>query len=119
MPQVAPAALWSRWERFFEQVLPVAEESGVRLALHPDDPPMRAMRGQPRLVYQPQLYQRVLDFNASPANALEFCLGTLAEMTGGDFYQAVESYSRQRRLAYVHCRNVTGPSPVLSRNVHR
>jgi len=111
VPPVTPATLWSRWERFMEEVLPVAERSGVKLALHPDDPPMPAMRAQPRLVYQPQLYQRVLDFNPSPANALEFCLGTLAEMREGDLYQAVETYSRQGKLAYVHCRNVTGKVP--------
>ena len=111
LPPVSPSALWSRWERFVADVLPVAETSGVKLALHPDDPPMPVMRGQPRLVYQPQLYQRVLDFNPSPANALEFCLGTVAEMTGGDLYQAVDSYSRQKKLAYVHCRNVAGKVP--------
>lgn len=111
VPPVSSAELWSRWERFMEEVLPVAEKAGVTLALHPDDPPMPAMRGQPRLVYQPQLYQRVLDFRPSPANALEFCLGTLAEMTEGDIYQVVETYSRQRKLAYVHCRNITGKVP--------
>ncbi len=111
VPPVSPAALWSRWERFIEEVLPVAEQSGVKLALHPDDPPMPTMRGQPRLVYQPHIYQRVIDFKPSPANALEFCLGTLAEMTEGDLYHALDSYSRQKKLAYVHCRNVTGKVP--------
>jgi mannonate dehydratase len=111
VPPVSESDLWSRWERFMEEVLPVAEESGMKLALHPDDPPMPAMRGQPRLVYQPRFYQRVLDFNRSPANTLEFCLGSLAEMTEGDIYQAVDSYSRQGKLAYVHCRNVTGKVP--------
>jgi mannonate dehydratase len=110
-PAVSPTILWSRWERFMEDILPVAEKSGVRLALHPDDPPMPTVRGQPRLVYQPHLYQRVLDFNPSPANALEFCLGSIAEMTEGDIYQAVETYSHQRKLAYVHCRNITGKVP--------
>jgi mannonate dehydratase len=111
VPPVSASALWSRWKRFIEEVLPVAEKSGVKLALHPDDPPMPTMRGQARLVYQPGLYQRVLNFKPSPANSLEFCLGTLAEMTEGDIYQTVETYSRQQRLAYVHCRNVTGKVP--------
>src|SRR5678816_4550370 len=56
VPPVSPAALWSRWERFMEEVLPVAQQSGVKLALHPDDPPMPTMRGQARLVYQPVSY---------------------------------------------------------------
>jgi mannonate dehydratase len=111
---VAPVThdeLWRRFASFLEEVLPVAEEAGVKLALHPDDPPMPTMRGQPRLVYQPDMYQRVLDLNRSPANTLEFCLGTLAEMTEGNLYQAVEQYGRQGKLAYVHFRNITGKVP--------
>lgn len=114
-PGVVPAAtsaeLWQRLETFLREVLPVAEEAGVRLALHPDDPPTVTMRGQPRLVYQPALYQKVIDLNPSPANALEFCVGTLAEMTEGDVYEAVEQYGRQGRIAYVHLRNVAGKVP--------
>jgi mannonate dehydratase len=69
------------------------------------------MRGQPRLVYQPGLYQKLIDLQPSKANALEFCLGSLAEMTEGDLYETVEQYSREGRLAYVHFRNVTGKVP--------
>lgn len=111
VPVATPEQLWQRLDSFLCEVLPVAEAAGVKLALHPDDPPMPAMRGQPRLVYQPRLYQRVLDLNPSPANMLEFCLGSLAEMTEGDVYQAVDQYSRQNRIAYVHFRNITGKVP--------
>ena len=111
VPTISPDELWRRLERFLAEVLPVAESSGVKLALHPDDPPMPMVRAQPRLVYQPQLYQRVIDLNTSPANTLEFCLGTLAEMTEGTVYEAVEKYSRQGRLGYVHFRNITGKVP--------
>ena len=103
--------LWQRLDYFLGEIIPVAEEAGVKLALHPDDPPMPFMRGQPRLVYQPQLYQRVLDLRPSRVNALEFCLGSLAEMTEGDIYEAVEQYSRQQKIGYVHFRNVTGKVP--------
>lgn len=112
---VAPISheeLWHRFGAFLNEVVPVAEEAGVKLALHPDDPPMPIMRGQPRLVCQPQLYQKVIELNHSPANAFEFCLGTLAEMTEGNLYEAVEQYSRQGRLAYVHFRNVAGKVPL-------
>jgi mannonate dehydratase len=111
VPPITHDELWRHLARFLDDVLPVAEQAGVKLALHPDDPPLPTVRGQPRLVYQPHLYQKVIDLNPSPANMLEFCLGTLAEMTEGDLYQAVEQYSRQRRLAYVHFRNVTGKVP--------
>lgn len=103
--------LWQRLKNFLREVLPVAEAVNVKLALHPDDPPMPTMRGQPRLVYQPRLYQKVIDLNPSPANAFEFCVGTLAEMTEGNVCEAVDTYSRQGRLAYVHLRNVRGNVP--------
>lgn len=103
--------LWRRLQRFLEEVIPVAEQSGVRLAAHPDDPPMPTMRQQPRLVYQPHLYQRLIDLVPSPSNALELCVGTLAEMTEGDVYDAVDRYNARGKIAYVHLRNVRGKVP--------
>ncbi len=103
--------LWRRLAAFLRDVLPTAEEAGVKLALHPDDPPTPTVRAQPRLVYQPRFYQQVIDLNPSPSNALEFCIGSLAEMTEGDIYDVVDTYSRQQRLGYVHFRNVTGKAP--------
>jgi mannonate dehydratase len=111
LPRVSHDELWRRLQRFLEDIVPVAEASGVRLAAHPDDPPMPKMRGQARLVFQPHMYQRLLDAVPSPANALEFCIGTLAEMTEGDIYDTVDRYSRQGKLAYVHLRNVAGKVP--------
>ncbi|HET7624588.1 MAG TPA: mannonate dehydratase [Verrucomicrobiae bacterium] len=111
VPSISHDELWRRLGEFLRELTPVAEEAGVKLAAHPDDPPMPAMRGQPRLVYQPQLYQRLIDLAPSRANALEFCLGSLAEMTDGDIYETVDQYSRQNRIAYVHFRNVTGKVP--------
>jgi mannonate dehydratase len=103
--------LWQRLKDFLDALVPVAEEAGVTLAAHPDDPPLPTIRAQPRLVYQPRLYQKLIDLKPSPRNALEFCVGTLAEMTEGDVYEAVDTYSRQGKLAYVHLRNVRGQVP--------
>ena len=108
VPAATSDELWQRLGEFLNEVLPVAEAAGVTLAAHPDDPPMPSMRGQPRLVYQPHLFQKLLDMHPSPANALEFCIGTVAEMTEGDVYEATENYSLQGKLAYVHFRNVAG-----------
>jgi len=57
------------------------------------------------------MYQRVIDLNPSPSNTLEFCVGSLAEMTEGDIYDVVDRYSRQNRLGYVHLRNVRDKVP--------
>jgi mannonate dehydratase len=111
VPSATPEQLWQRLKDFLDALVPVAEEAGVTLAAHPDDPPLPTVRGQPRLVYQPRLYQKLIDLKPSPRNALEFCLGTLAEMTEGDIYDVVDTYSRQGKLAYVHFRNVRGKVP--------
>jgi mannonate dehydratase len=111
MPPCTPGQLWTRLQDFLDAVLPVAEASGVALAAHPDDPPMPTIRGTPRLVYQPRLYQKLIDLAPSPANQLEYCLGSLAEMTEGDIYDCTDSYSRQGKIAYVHFRNVRGKVP--------
>ena len=106
--------LWDRYRRFLDDVMPVAEEAGVRLALHPDDPPMPALRGTARLVHRPEVYDRVLEARPSPSNGLEFCVGTLSEMPGADIYDVVDHFSRTGRIAYVHLRNVRGTVPHYS-----
>jgi mannonate dehydratase len=103
--------LWQRLAVFLDTLVPVAEGAGVRLAAHPDDPPMPTIRGTARLVYQPRFYQQLLDLKPSRASGLEFCLGSLAEMTEGDIYETIDQYSRQGALAYVHFRNVRGKVP--------
>jgi mannonate dehydratase len=111
LPAISHDELWRRLQRFLGDVVPTAEQAGVRLAAHPDDPPMPTMRGQPRLVFQPHMYQRLLDLVPSRSNALELCVGTIAEMTDGDVHQTVDRYSKQGKIAYLHLRNVIGKVP--------
>jgi mannonate dehydratase len=111
LPEITSEQLWQRFAHFLNELLPVAEQAGVALAAHPDDPPLSVLRRQPRLVFQPHLYQRLIDINPSPANQFELCLGTLAEMTEGDLYNTLDTYTRKNRVAYIHMRNVTGKVP--------
>lgn len=103
--------LWNRLAFFLDEILPAAEEAGVILAAHPDDPPAPSVRQTPRLVYKPDLYQKLLDISESSSNRLEFCLGTIAEMEDGDVYQATDRYSHQDKIAYIHFRNIRGKVP--------
>jgi mannonate dehydratase len=111
IPPATHEELWDRLQYFLERVLPVAERAGVVLAAHPDDPPAGFVRGQPRLVYQPDLYYRLFDLVDSPASKAEFCLGSLQEMAGGDIYSLTEDLARRDRIGYVHFRNVVGKVP--------
>ena len=111
VPAPSHDQLWRRAADFLNECLPIAERAGVILAAHPDDPPLPTLRGQPRLVYRPDLYQKLIDINRSPSNQIECCVGTLAEMPDGDVYEAVDRYSAQHRIAYIHMRNVRGKVP--------
>jgi mannonate dehydratase len=103
--------LWDRYARFLREIVPVAEQAGVVMALHPDDPPLETLRGTPRLVWRGELYERVLGIVDSPNNAMEFCVGTLSEMPDQDIYEIVERFVATGRIQYVHLRNVVGRVP--------
>lgn len=116
LPEISTEELWRRLERFLEEVVPVAEAAGVRLAAHPDDPPLERVRGQPRLVNQPRLYDRLLAATPSYNNSIEMCLGTIQEMTEGDVYAVTERYTKYgdagaNMAPYIHLRNVVGKVP--------
>jgi mannonate dehydratase len=114
MKPVSHEELWGRLEYFLKEIMPVAEENNVMMALHPDDPPMPTIRGSARLVNVPGKYQRVLDIYPSPKNGMEFCIGTLAEMddpADNDIYDVIDRYSATGRIGYIHFRNVRGKVP--------
>ena len=109
---VSEEVLWERYTRFLHDMIPVAEEANVRLAMHPADPPFGVLRGTHRLVWKPEQYQKFFDLYPSHHHCAEFCQGTIAEMNGEmDVYQAIESYTAQKKIAYVHFRNVRGTVP--------
>ena len=112
MPSISSDELWDRLSYFLNAIIPVAESANVELALHPDDPPMPSLRQTPRLVYRPELYQRLIDLNLSKANKLELCLGSLQEMQSDKpIYDYLDSYLKQGKVSYIHFRNVRGKVP--------
>ena len=97
--------LWEALEYFLTEVTPVAEEAGVKLGLHPDDPPRESLRGIPRIVNSPEAYDRVLDIYDSPHNGVTFCQGNFAAM-GVDVPEAIRHFGD--RINFVHFRDVEG-----------
>jgi mannonate dehydratase len=67
---VTEAELWDNYERFLEAVLPVADEAGVMLCLHPDDPPVESIGGIPRLFRDRESFERAMDLVLSDSHAL-------------------------------------------------
>ena len=121
-PLVAPGSvgeeqLWESLEYFLRAVVPVAEEAGVTLALHPDDPPLPVIRGVPRLARSVEAYRRVLDLVDSPANAITFCQGNFTLMTD-DLPSVIRELGATGRIAYVHMRDVVGTAEAFHETFH-
>ncbi len=108
---VSPEEIWDRLNEFLHEMIPIAEENNVRLAAHPDDPPLPTLRGVSRLIYEPDGYDKLLDVIDSNANGIEFCMGTTQEMMKGDVYECLDKYSGMDKICYVHFRNVKGKVP--------
>jgi mannonate dehydratase len=105
---ISKEALWENIEYFLKRVLPVAEESGIRLALHPDDPPIDVSLGcAPRIIISPENYQKVFDLVPSASNAMLFCQGCFAEM-GVDVENAIKHFGSNKKICMVHFRNIRG-----------
>ncbi len=93
---------------FLERIIPVAEESGVRMALHPDDPPIpEPLGGAARIVSTLEQYHEIFDLVPSDANAMLFCQGCVAEM-GVDVCDAIRQMVARNKILYVHFRNIRG-----------
>jgi mannonate dehydratase len=106
--QIDEPRMWENLRYFLERVVPVAAEAGVRLALHPDDPPIpEPMAGAARIVSTLDQYRRIFELAPSPANAMLFCQGCVTEM-GVDVLQAIRDIGGLGKIVYVHFRNVRG-----------
>ena len=106
--QIGEEALWENLAYFLRRVIPVAEDAGVKMALHPDDPPIpEALGGAARIIRSVENYKRAMEIVASPCNAIEFCQGCFAEM-GGDVLEAIRYFGSRDKIMYVHFRNIRG-----------
>lgn len=105
MPDVSSSDLWANLEYFLGEVLPVAERKDIRLALHPDDPPLESVAGTPRIITSVDAYRRVMDLYDSPSNGITFCQGNFAAM-GVDIPETIRAFGDD--IHFVHFRDVEG-----------
>lgn len=103
--QIGEEGLWKNLERFLKKVIPVAEECGVRTAIHPDDPPYPIF-GLPRIITCEENLDRMLGIVDSPANSLCLCTGSLGCARTNDVVAMTEKYAAMDRIAFMHMRNV-------------
>ena len=99
--------LWVNLEYFLRRVVPVAEKAGVKLAMHPDDPPLSPIRGVSRIMRSIENYERLLEIIPSPVNGITLCQGNFTLMTD-DLPGVIRKFGRKDKIFFVHFRDVRG-----------
>ena len=105
--EVTEETLWETLEYFLKAIVPVAEEAGVKLAMHPDDPPLSPIRGLSRIMRSIENYERLLDLYPSPVNGIALCQGNFRLMTD-DLPAAIRRLGSTGKVFFVHFRDVEG-----------
>jgi mannonate dehydratase len=110
-----PEELWENYTYFIKQVVPVAEELGMRIGIHPDDPPVPELGGVPRCIFGNfDGYARALEIANSPNIGVCLCAGTWMEggkLMGKDVFEAARAFAGMDKLWKIHFRNVSAPVP--------
>ena len=107
--------MWANYVYYLERVLPVAEEAGVTLALHPDDPPVPMLGGVARIFSDFDGFKRAMDAFDSPNHGLDFCMGCWSEMGGMEnVIKGVRYFGERGKIVYVHFRDVQGEAPCFN-----
>jgi mannonate dehydratase len=107
--------IWDNYTYFIKKVVPVAEEAGVRIGIHPDDPPQPVIAGVPRCIFGSfEGYRKALEIANSPNIGMCLCVGCWLEggpLMGKDPVETIKYFSARKKLFKVHFRNVTAPLP--------
>lgn len=113
--QYSEDEIWENFSSFIREVAPVAEDAGVRIGIHPDDPPGVDLAGVPRCIFGNFAgYQRALEIADSPNVGVCFCVGCWlegGELMGKGLLESIRFFGEQGKLFKVHFRNVTAPLP--------
>ena len=101
--------IWDNYCWFMERILPICEEAGVRMALHPDDPPVPTLGGVGRVFRNFENFRRAIEAFDSPMHGLDFCHGCWSEMrAGAGVTDAIRYFGKRGKIFYLHFRDVQG-----------
>ncbi|MEZ4733402.1 MAG: mannonate dehydratase [Caldilineaceae bacterium] len=103
--------MWANYEYFIKGILPAAEESGIKLALHPDDPPVPSLGGVARIMRSHEAFKRAMELGNSPNHGLDFCVGSWSEMSPDECLTGLRYFAERGKIFYVHFRDVLGSVP--------
>lgn len=102
---ISKEKLWNNYERFIQNVMPSAEKAGVRMALHPDDPPVDHLLGYSRIFTSAQAYRKAMALSDSPSHGITFCQSCFRLMEE-DVPELIKEFGK--RIFFLHIRDVAG-----------
>ena len=105
-------ALWERYEYFLKAVIPVAEEVGVKMAVHPNDPPPPIYRGCEQILGSVEGLRKLINLVPSPANGITWHTGVMTEV-GDDPVKLIPEFMKNDQINHIHFRNVLVEVPRL------
>jgi mannonate dehydratase len=105
--RISEEKMWENIEYFQKAVIPVAEKAGVKMALHPDDPPVPELRGIARIIISAANYRRVMNIVPSPVNGVTFEQSVLYLM-GENINALAAEWCKAKKVFYIHARNLKG-----------
>ena len=105
--KVSEEKIWDNLTYFLKRVIPVAEKAGVKMSLHPDDPPISPLRGIGRILTSAEAFRRVLQIVPSPVNGIAFCQANF-KLMGEDIQALIREFGGQGKIFFVHLRDVLG-----------
>lgn len=105
--------IWSNFQYFLDKALPVCEEANVKLALHPNDPPIESVGGVHCLIWNSDCYRRAFRMaHNSPYLTMKMCVGCWLESESfGDLYKDIDEFVKADKIPIIHFRNVSGALP--------
>lgn len=105
--RISEAQLWENLFYFLDAVVPIAEENGIEMALHPDDPPVSPLKGVGRILTSAAAFDRILERYPSPSNGITFCQATFKTM-GEDLKEISKGWFKDKRVFFLHLRDIEG-----------
>jgi mannonate dehydratase len=115
--EISEDKIWSNMEYFQKAIIPVAEKAGVKMALHPDDPPISPLRGIGRILTSAKNYERVMNIVPSPVNGVTFCQANF-KLMGEDIASLAHRWCTQKKIFFVHFRDVQGTARHFTETFH-
>lgn len=115
--QISEEKIWDNITYFLKRIIPVAEKAGVKMALHPDDPPISPLRGIGRILTSGSAFRRVLQIVPSPVNGITFCQANF-KLMGGDIRALVREFGGEGKIFFVHLRDVKGTGERFHETFH-